>query len=294
MKTLNKKYKQVLRLFAEELQINVSRHVHDPRLIMHPIKIYGTDTFGWMTEVLHLKNIPGRLQIWIDLLPNIGRPVFSVCYNNGDLNRVKKVAESFTNKSFVEPNLATRDCNPYRPEGQVLSKPLPKNYFDKPLVESYQSKFFTFYLYNIVTHNNKSILTKAIKLSTNLIRAMASITEAQGLKVKDYPAIENRDKVSQHLSRERSQRLSLLAKTRDGFTCKICVFNFAEIYGDVGRGFAEAHHLIPLSKLRTGVKTNVKDLITVCSNCHRMLHKMDGHPNDVTRLRSILKSQKHK
>ena len=137
-------------------------------------------------------------------------------------------------------------------------------------------------------------MKKAVKLTTRLVRATASSLEARSLEVRDYSSFENRTKVIQHLSRERSQKLALLAKTRDGFTCKVCGFNYAEMYGDFGRGFAEAHHLLPLSKLRAGVQTNLKDLITVCSNCHRMLHKMDGHPKDVSQLRKIINRQIHK
>lgn len=294
METLSKNYKERLRTFAKELQTNIVGRVHDPRLIVEPVIIYESDTFGWMTNVLRLKNIPGRLQIWLDLFPKIGRPIFSVCYKNGDLNRVKKVAQAFTNTSIKEPNLGIRDCSPYRREGQVLAKPLPIRYFGKPLVESYQSKFFTFYLPDKVAVNNRSTLKKTAKLTIRLIRSTASSLEARSFKVRDYSAFENRAKVAQHLSRERSQKLALLAKTRDGFTCKVCGFNYAEMYGDIGRGFAEAHHLLPLSKLRTRIQTDLNDLITVCSNCHRMLHKMDGHPNDVSRLRNIVGRQKHK
>ncbi|WP_079530620.1 HNH endonuclease [Halobacillus hunanensis] len=34
----------------------------------------------------------------------------------------------------------------------------------------------------------------------------------------------------------------------------------------------ECHHSIPSQSLRQGIK-KLKDLVLVCSNCHRMLHR---------------------
>ncbi len=61
---------------------------------------------------------------------------------------------------------------------------------------------------------------------------------------------------------------------KDGkFVCQACGFDFEEFYGDVGQGFIEAHHTIPVSELRPGSKTKAGDIALVCSNCHRMLHR---------------------
>jgi predicted HNH restriction endonuclease len=60
------------------------------------------------------------------------------------------------------------------------------------------------------------------------------------------------------------------------------------MYGKLGRTFAEAHHRVPLSQLKGKVLTELKDLVTVCSNCHRMLHRMDGKTNDLKKLRAIV------
>lgn len=55
--------------------------------------------------------------------------------------------------------------------------------------------------------------------------------------------------------------------------CEICGFSFIEKYGDIGDGCIEAHHKIPLSTLEESTITQENDLILVCSNCHRMLHR---------------------
>jgi HNH endonuclease len=89
---------------------------------------------------------------------------------------------------------------------------------------------------------------------------------------------EGRGKQQRHFSRERSRRLVQLAKarfkTRYGrFYCEACKFDFAENYGDMGDGFIEAHHNVPVSELKAGAKTKVSELSLICSNCHRMIHR---------------------
>ena len=60
----------------------------------------------------------------------------------------------------------------------------------------------------------------------------------------------------------------------NGATCKVCGFNFEKRYGILGADFIEVHHKIPLSSLSEEIEINpVEDLIPVCSNCHRMLHR---------------------
>ncbi|MHB1707097.1 MAG: HNH endonuclease [Acidithiobacillus sp.] len=82
-----------------------------------------------------------------------------------------------------------------------------------------------------------------------------------------------------HLSRERNRELvlkaKLLAQNRDGcLKCACCGFDFFATYGEVGKGFIEAHHTKPVSTLHeNGEETKIEDIALVCSNCHRMLHR---------------------
>lgn len=82
-----------------------------------------------------------------------------------------------------------------------------------------------------------------------------------------------------HLSRERNRTLVLEAKrsaqNRDGcLKCACCDFDFFATYGEVGKGFIEAHHTKPVSTLHeNGEETSIEDIALVCSNCHRMLHR---------------------
>jgi hypothetical protein len=71
--------------------------------------------------------------------------------------------------------------------------------------------------------------------------------------------------------------------------CEACSFDFLKVYGLLGDGFAECHHLIPVSSLESGHVTRFEDLAIVCSNCHSMLHR--SRPMlSVTELRELINS----
>ena len=53
--------------------------------------------------------------------------------------------------------------------------------------------------------------------------------------------------------------------------CEICGTSFKEKYGEIGDGFIEAHHIYPISELTE--ETHINDLILVCSNCHKIIHR---------------------
>lgn len=61
--------------------------------------------------------------------------------------------------------------------------------------------------------------------------------------------------------------------------CENCGFDYVKSYGLIGNGFIEAHHIVPLHKLDGETKTTEKDLILLCANCHRMVHKLEDPSN---------------
>lgn len=77
-----------------------------------------------------------------------------------------------------------------------------------------------------------------------------------------------------HLRRERSIALIRSFKaTLTDFHCQVCGFDFETAYGAQGHRYIEAHHSIPVSKLRDGATTKLVDLVALCANCHRMVHR---------------------
>lgn len=81
-----------------------------------------------------------------------------------------------------------------------------------------------------------------------------------------------------HRIRERNgslveaKRRTVLRET-GRLACEACDFDFLEVYGELGDGCAECHHILPLSQLPGRRLTRLADLSIVCANCHRILHR---------------------
>jgi len=100
---------------------------------------------------------------------------------------------------------------------------------------------------------------------------------------------EGRKNLRSHLKRERSYKLVKSFKAQlKFFKCCICEFDFKNKYGEIGDQFIEAHHIKPISSMKPGEKTSIRDLIPVCSNCHSMLHRKNP-PYTAEQLKSFIK-----
>lgn len=94
---------------------------------------------------------------------------------------------------------------------------------------------------------------------------------------------EGNPRLVAHLRRERNPAIVKLKKATalkatGKLCCEVCGFDFKEKYGDIGDGFCEVHHIRPLCKSDGNVKTELKDLAIICSNCHRIIHRVDPMP----------------
>lgn len=77
-----------------------------------------------------------------------------------------------------------------------------------------------------------------------------------------------------------------------GYKCNACGFNFEEVYGEWGKDFIEVHHIKPISSEGEQLINPATDLVPVCSNCHRMIHRRKDEVLNIEELRQILKSNK--
>ena len=90
----------------------------------------------------------------------------------------------------------------------------------------------------------------------------------------DIDAIqEGKKKIANHIRYERNRKNRENAIRIHGTACMICGFDYDKVYGeDVADSYIEVHHIKQLSEGEQKVDP-AKDLITVCANCHRMLHR---------------------
>lgn len=82
-----------------------------------------------------------------------------------------------------------------------------------------------------------------------------------------------------HRKREQSLRDAKVAETRKlgngKLQCEVpgCGFDFEVVYGELGRDYAQVHHLKPLGDRTKPSQTKLDDLAVVCANCHAMIHR---------------------
>ena len=85
--------------------------------------------------------------------------------------------------------------------------------------------------------------------------------------------------------------------TRNGIiVCAACGFDFYKTYGELGHGYIEIHHQKPVYQYVEAdfsrlVTLAINDLIPLCANCHRIVHRKKGNPLSVQELVDILANQ---
>lgn len=131
-----------------------------------------------------------------------------------------------------------------------------------------------------------------------LVKAAQDPRRWEGIAEVRREVREGEQRLALHMKRERNQsivRELKAARIRENggpLPCDICGFDFAETYGKIGDGFAEAHHREPIGRAPpTGRTTTIGDFALVCSNCHRMLHRGPEFPS-VEQLRKRLRPRK--
>jgi 5-methylcytosine-specific restriction protein A len=88
---------------------------------------------------------------------------------------------------------------------------------------------------------------------------------------------------------ERSPEARALCLQIHGTQCSVCGFSFPEMYGEIGEGYIQVHHLDPISNAMDKRAVDPKnDLRPVCPNCHAMLHRQKP-PYTIEELRTMLR-----
>lgn len=89
---------------------------------------------------------------------------------------------------------------------------------------------------------------------------------------------------------ERDPRVRRACIAHFGTTCKVCGFDFGNVYGTLGRDFIEVHHISPLAQGGgEGVLVDpIRDVVPVCSNCHSMIHR-GGQTRDLDEVRAAIR-----
>lgn len=294
MKPIDKKERRWLletaQLVAHELR---TRRAGTSLRIRTPKKPQNSSTDGWAVVIGGLgKGRPG-LEIWLDRFTRLPKRKFYATFYSKNEKAIRTLA--YRSKSLWPIRKLTDADLDYSGVPKMKMKLLPGE-FNEPVLENYRERQHHFFgFYDQTTGSDRKAAKRfcegAVAFFLDVVNSLPA-SKLELAKRQIDPQFERKKWVKAHLGRERSRYLALECKRRDHYTCQICEKTFSEVYGEkLGAGFAEAHHIKPLARAAKNAKTKLEDLITVCSNCHRMLHRMDGKAGDVFRLRRIVCSK---
>ena len=99
-------------------------------------------------------------------------------------------------------------------------------------------------------------------------------------QIPDEEEEGNEGQILSRVHRYRERDKTLVTKKKNSFLkeyprlfCQGCGFDFEKKYGIRGKDYIECHHTKPVSELAVGETTKLADLILLCSNCHRIVHR---------------------
>lgn len=176
-------------------------------------------------------------------------PIHSERRNHNNFRNPNSVVMKLGNFKSIDPN--------YTGEGLKAGSILDKSIWN----EFHQEKI------------RLNDVAKSIVLGT--VNLEIEESSSRNIEEEDFP--EGKILYRLHKSRERNNKLvrekKKSALLKNNLKCEVCEFDFKKIYGDLGEGYIECHHITPISQYNDMKNTKLEELILVCSNCHRMLHR---------------------
>lgn len=224
-------------------------------------------------------------------------------------NRYKNVAELIN--LFVQFNrlaIARVTSNCYRDDTPIWEDAIYPFRFKFELIERYEN-FPLSRLTEVFSNENLDVLRRSMippaktrrlnlqqisleKLGVAIVNKELSTQVQSDLAAMEHEIEywEGKQKERYTNYYERNPALRVKAIETHGTTCMACSFNFDKTYPDRGRDFIEVHHIKPVSELGQNTKIDPgSDLIVLCSNCHRMIHRRKDNILSLENLRNIIK-----
>ena len=229
-------------------------------------RIGDIDVIGAEEVSVFLDNSPGdgQYHAWVGFFVN----------TDAQVNAMSRHLEKHVGKPFVLPDAAFVE----RGKHTFMKAPLPKARYGRPVVEKFSGnlKDLGLFLPGSIDFSSNPPSKSIAMASTFLAECFGALEDwaAPSGKRETPGDVPNTDGwVSSHVFR-RSPALAKAAKERDRYTCRVCGDRPTQKYGNAdGRACLDAHHVQALHT-RRAKSTGLKDLVTVCANCHRVLGRL--------------------
>lgn len=183
------------------------------------------------------------------------------------LNRLPIYTQSERGDNFRNPDgVYMKLCNFLRFDPDYKGKGLDAG---SKLEEQVWDEFYS---------NRNHLIETASAIKRNYIYVTPTHPAIDESEFEDEEFPEGRILSRLHRQKERNPALvnkkkAQILSSTGRLACEACGFDFVEFYGDIGQGFAECHHKIPLSEISGEHSIKLSELSIVCSNCHSMIHK---------------------
>jgi hypothetical protein len=282
-----KQAEKKLRRLADLVAAGLRKRYGESGFIVFAASPYKVETLGDGPAFLlaQIHNSTGRVDLWLDYSLYWGgeeRRVWFGAYSNR-----RMVKELITHQGAL-----TKTGNYVRAHGRFerFEPPLSDREFGKTIVEDYGARQAFVGVYARAKVGTPTLPRRLVSWTRAWLPLFLAKEHATRNAAEELVAKEGGLKHYRSERRARSRWLAQQRKNRDGFRCAVCELKMADFYGAPGHRYAEAHHLDGLAKKKTERKIHVQRLITVCPNCHRMLHRMRD-PADWKGLRRLI--EKH-
>ena len=168
--------------------------------------------------------------------------------------------------NFRNPNgIYMKLCNLLRLDPNYSGKGLiAGSHLDKEIWDAYYGK--------------REALEKIAELIRKSYKYYDEIKDnSYGIVREDKSFFEGKTVYAMHKMQERNltainKKKLFVFKNIEALPCEACNFDFHKYYGEIGRGFIECHHNIPLSDIKMEHEIRLIDLSLLCSNCHSIIH----------------------
>ena len=284
-------HRKWLRQFTTELQTGLKRlDLNSLRLSRRVTVTQAPYTDGWCSEAATLAvSGTATIEAYVDTMATQNEPTLWVGLFVTGEDRLRSIAGHVT-KHHAQVTIYS-DASFKVKNGQTyFAKPFSKKQFSRPAAEVFDHTYKDIGMYFPVGINWKTRPSRKLiaESATFLAECVSALEAYSPPRQKSQTSFHNRQVWVTTKVFRRSSRQARDTLKRDGFKCQTCLSMPERKYGIKGRACLDAHHVKPLHR-QAGKRTTVmRQLITVCANCHRVLGKMAPNRRGLAELRARL------
>jgi 5-methylcytosine-specific restriction enzyme A len=229
----------------------------------------------------------------------------NVKYSTGDTvyiyctRPIKKIRYKCTITALNKKSSEIRDDKDYWINPDEYAKSLGGKFLNLELVDEVDTEKLS--LSQLLNNGLKAAPQSPLKLTEKLESYINSVFRTANDEdfpetIKSSPEIFEgiKKQVTVNKYERSSNARTKCIEANGGYICKVCSFDFKQVYGALGNDFIHVHHIVPIHTIGRSYKINYEtDLIPVCPNCHAMLHKeIAGKSYTVSELKELVESRK--